>query len=57
MLELQHVASWGVHASQQKETPCSACVGIYLAVINGKCNGKGGCTATDKAQVGEHKCP
>ncbi|KAK9903480.1 hypothetical protein WJX75_006651 [Coccomyxa subellipsoidea] len=35
----------------EENTTCSDTLGIYLAVINGKCNGKGGRAATDKAQV------
>ncbi|BDA49940.1 hypothetical protein COCOBI_15-0680 [Coccomyxa sp. Obi] len=30
---------------------CSAVLGNHQAVINGKCNGEGTCTATDQAQV------
>ena len=33
---------------------CSAVLGNHQVVINGKCNGEGGCIATDQAQVGGH---
>ncbi len=38
------------------QVPCSARIDSKRVVINGVCNGSGGCSVTDQQQVGETCC-